>query len=139
MKLEDLNKYRPARIDGKLYDINVVMRDRPTAGIGRKIYRNFADTYQSLKFMLKHDAKLLKDADQWYKCRVDPGSIEQYISDESERIIRQADQLSSQKLEEHYHESKINKRIDRYPERSNIETAIAPCDEATGYPRKWRE
>ena len=28
---------------------------------------------------------------------------------------------------------------DKYLERSNIEAAIAPYDEATGYPRKWRK
>ena len=64
-------------------------------------------------FVLRHDTKLLKDADQWYKCRVNPGSIETYRNELAKN--------------------------NEYPERSNIETAIAPCDEATGYPRQWRK
>ena len=50
---------------------------------------------------------------QWYKCRVDPGIIEAY----RDELVKD----------------------DNYLERSNIETAIAPYDETTGYPRKWRK
>ncbi len=78
---------------------------------------------------------MLKDADLWYKCRVSPGTIEQYISDESNRIDKEADQLSDQELEPYYH----NRRRLVYPDRARIENDIAPCDEATGYPRKWRK
>lgn len=113
MKLGDLNKYRPVQIDGQEYDLNTIMADKPTAGPERKIYRTLTDAYQRLTFKLKHDAKLLKDADQWYKCRVNPGSIEAY-----------RDELAGH---------------NEYPDRSNIEAAIAPYDEATGYPRQWRK
>ena len=78
VKLEDLNRYRPARIGGTLYDINVIMRDKPTDGVGRKIYRTFTDTYRRLRFTLKHDEKLLKDADQWYQSRVVNSGPEEY-------------------------------------------------------------
>jgi len=115
VKLENLNKYRPTRIDSQLYDLNTIMADKPTAGTERQIYRKLVKVYQDYGFTLKHDAKLLKDADQWYKCRVNPGSIEAYL-----------DELA-------------NLDLPIYLERSNIETAIAPYDEATGYPRKWRE
>ena len=64
-------------------------------------------------YKLKHDSKMRRDAEAWYKCRVSPGTIEAYLGDLA--------------------------KDDIYLERSNIETAIAPCDEATGYPRKWRK
>jgi hypothetical protein len=60
-----------------------------------------------------HDTKLYKDALMWYKCRVNPGTIEAY-----------RDELAQD---------------NKYSDRSNIETTIAICDEATGYPRQWRK
>ena len=81
---------------------------------------------------LRHDKKRLKDANQWYGCRVDPGSIEIYLDEldkEAQKIdTRNFTPNDSKKFEAKY-----------YPSRSNIETAIAPYDEATGYPRKWRK
>jgi len=72
---------------------------------------------QALKregYQLKHESAMRKAAEMWYKCRVNPGSIEQYLSDIG----------------------------DQYPyiimQRGNVEALIAPYDEATGYPRKWR-
>ena len=91
--------------------------------------------FKAWGFALRHEAKLYQWAITWYKCRVNLGSIEQYVSDESERINQQANQLSDHELELYYH----NGGETAYPERSNIENGIAPYDEATGYPRKWHE
>jgi hypothetical protein len=115
VKLEDLSKYQPVKIDNKVYDLNTVMADKPTVGPERKVYRALTDAYQALNFRLKHSKKLLKDADQWYKCRVNPGTIEAYL-----------DELA-----------KANDTADL--DRGNAENAIAPCDQATGYPRRWRK
>lgn len=57
--------------------------------------------------------RLADDAEKWYKSRVNPGTIDSYVAELAEDGIN----------------------IDR----SNIENSIAPCDEATGYPRKWRK
>lgn len=115
IKLEDLNKYRQVKSDGKLYDLNTIMADKPTAGVNRKIYRTLTHTCRRLKFNLKHDAKLLKDADQWYKCRVNPGSIEAYLQELADLDLR------GQKP--------------RYPDQGRVSNNIAACDDATGYPR----
>lgn len=119
VKLEDLNKYRPARIDGKPYDLNAIMADKPTAGPERQIYRMLTTIYKKYRFTLKHDTKLLKDADQWYKCRVEPGTIEAYLQELADL------------------DSKGQKPI--YADQGRISNDIAACDEATGYPRKWRK
>jgi len=117
VKLENWNKYRPD-------DIERMMSGNPTTRPERQTKRVIRQTYNRYNWTLRHDVKLLKYADQWYKCRVSPGTIEQYISDESNRIDKQAEQLSDQELESYY----SNKRSAIYPERSNIETTIAPCD-----------
>ncbi|APV44472.1 hypothetical protein Dform_01138 [Dehalogenimonas formicexedens] len=64
-------------------------------------------------YRIKHRSKIQEGADTWFKCRVNPGTIEAYLNDVS----------------------KIGKAL----ERSNVETMIAPYDQATGYPRKWRK
>ena len=84
---------------------------------------------------MSHQADLIHTAERWYKCRVNPGTIVQYISDESKRIDQEAANLSDEQLESLY---RTKKQIP-YPERSNTEKDIAPFDEATGYPRKWRK
>ena len=105
----------------------------------REIRSQITNTFSSEGLNLKHDDNLLKAAEQWYKCRVNPGSIEQYIHDESERINQQAHQLSNQDLELYYLKTKTNKRIDHIPDQSRISNDIAVCDEVTGYPRQWRK
>ncbi|MFC1907448.1 hypothetical protein ACFLW8_05125 [Chloroflexota bacterium] len=132
VRLKDWNKYRTN-------DIERIMTSNPTTSPERLKKREIRQTYNRYKWALHHDFKLLKYADLWYKCRVNPGSIDQYLSDESDRINLHASQLSNQELEAHYAESKTNRQIDRYPERSNIEAAIAPCDEAIPGYRKWRK
>ena len=120
---------------GKLFDLALLMGMKHSTREGRQLKQNIVGTLKKKGFTLCHDETTLRGAEMWYKCRVNPGTIEQYISDESSRIDQQAEQLSSQELESYYH----NKQKLIYPERSNIETAIAPFDDATGYPRKWRK
>jgi hypothetical protein len=114
LKLEDLNKYKSVSINNEIYDLNIIMTEKPTDGPGRNIYRVLTGNFKKYGFALKHDTNILKDAEQWYKCRVDPGNIEIYI-------------------EEMY----INGGITL--DRGRIENDIAICDEATGYPRKRRK
>lgn len=85
----------------------------PTNREGRRLRHEVVSAARSNGFILCHNTKMLKDAEQWYKCRVNPGTIEAYLDEVA--------------------------KADKYLERSNIETTIAPCDEATGYPRKWRK
>lgn len=118
-----------------LYEFYQVMAGNPTTRKERQLKHEVVSTLRRRGYSLCHDDKMLKDAEQWYKCRVDPGTIEQYLSDESNRIDKQAEKLSPQEVEQYYQ----NERKLTYPERSNMEKAIAPCDEATGYPRKWRK
>ena len=106
VKLESWNKYRPDNIDR-------IMSGNPSTRPERQLKKTVTRAYKHNAWALRHDSKLLKDADQWYKCRVNPGSIEAYL-----------DELANDY---------------KYPERSNIEIALAPYDEATGYPRKWRK
>lgn len=78
----------------------------------RVLNQAIRQTLRQEGYALIHDSKMLKAAEAWYKCRVNPGSIEAY-----------RDELAKE---------------NKYLERSNIETAIAPYDQVTGYPRKWR-
>ena len=107
VKLESWNKYRPD-------DIDRIMSGNPSTRPERQLKKVIGQAYRRNAWALRHDSKLLKDADQWYKCRVNPGTIEAYLNE--------AAPLSETGLE-----------------RSNVQTAIAPYDEATGYPRKWRK
>ncbi len=91
---------------------NNAMASNPTTRKGRGEKHTIVRTLRREGYTLSHFAKLIRDAEQWYKCRVNPGTIEAYIAE----LVKD----------------------DVYLERGNIETAIAPCDEATGYPRKWR-
>lgn len=64
-------------------------------------------------YRLKHGSVILRGAEAWYKCRVNPGTIEAYLNE----LVKEC----------------------KYPARANIEATIAPYDEATAYPRKWRK
>ncbi len=89
------------------------LASNPTTRMSRQVRRKIMRTVQRKDFNLHHYSKILDDAEKWYKSRVNPGTIENYVSELARQSI--------------------------YVDRSNIETAIAPCDEATGYPRKWRK
>jgi len=106
VKLEGWNKYRTEEIDR-------IMTSNPTTRPERLKKREIRQGYKRLKWVLRHNAKLLRGADQWFRCRVNPSTIEAYLRE----------------LADNY----------SYPERSNIQTEIAPYDEAMCYPRKWRK
>ena len=108
-----------------------VMTSQKDTRVKRKLTKFFSN--KSL-WEMSHKEDLIHTAEMWYKCRVKPGTIVQYISDESKRIDQEAANLSDEQLESLY---RTKKQIP-YPERSNMENDIAPFDEATGYPRKWR-
>lgn len=88
------------------------LASNPTTRKRREIKHTIVQKLRCEGYTSCHFGKLSKVAEQWYKCRVNPGTIEAY-----------RDELANEYI---------------YLERSNIEKAIAPCDEATGYPRQWR-
>ncbi len=97
------------QVENNPYDLDYKMPRNPSTRKERSIKKAF----KHADFVLRHNTKLLLDADQWYKCRVNPGTIEVYLNEKSQDGI--------------------------ILERSNVETALAPYDEVTGYPRKWRK
>ena len=107
IKLEDWNKYKPIMHGVKILDTENIMNTKPTGRIHRKIVSIFKDYGK-----LVHDIKLLEDAGKWYKCRVNPGSIEKFLDNEA---------------------------ITHILDRSRVENDIASFDLATGYPRRWRK
>jgi len=110
IKLEDWNKYKPLVRGGKSYDTEDIMTNKPTDRVHREVVSLFKRYGK-----LVHDKKLLKDAAQWYKCRVNPGTITDYLSE-------LADQPTPIILE-----------------RGRVSNDLAPYDEAIGYPRQWRK
>jgi len=90
-----------------------ILASNPTTKMSRQVRRQIVRTLRKNDFTLHHYQAIVDGAEKWYKCRINPGSIEAY-----------RDELA---------------KDNKYLERSNIETAIAPYDEATGYPRKWRK
>jgi hypothetical protein len=107
VKLEDWNKYRRDKHDQ-------IMTGSPTTREERLRKHEIIQVYKRHKWTLRHDRKLLGDADRWYKCRVNPGTIDAYLNE----LARQTE-------------------IDL--EYSNVQRTLAPYDEATGYPRQWRD
>ncbi len=101
------------QVDDKLYNFDYKTPRNPSTRKERSIRSGLTKAFKHDGFVLRHDKKLRKDAGQWYKCRVNPGTIEVYLNEKSQDGI--------------------------ILERSNVETALAPYDEATGYPRKWRK
>lgn len=130
VRLETWNKYRPDEID------KVMTGSDPTTRQERKRVRlkkrDIKERYNQLKWILLKNKLLLKYANLWYKCRVNPGTIEDYLDE----LDKKAQSIETSKF--------TNKQLKKFeaeyhPDRSNIETAISPYDEATGYPRKWRK
>ena len=87
--------------------------------LGREIRSQITNTSLSEGFNLKHDDNLLKIGDQWYKCRVNPGTIEAYLQELADLDLKNQKPI--------------------YADQGRISNDIAACDEATGYPRKWRK
>lgn len=102
-----------------LYEFYQVMTGNPTTRKERQLKQEVVSTLRHEGLNLCHDDKLLKDAEQWYKSRVNPGTIEAYLQELADLDI---------------HGEKP-----KYLDRGRIENNVAPCDEATGYPRKWRK
>lgn len=101
------------QVNDKIFDFDYKLFGRHTTRKERLIKKLLVQVFKHAGLVLHHDEKQLKDADQWYKCRVNPGTIEEYLNESAKDSITL--------------------------ERSNVETAIAPYDEATEYPRKWRK
>lgn len=88
----------------------------PGSRPGRDAKKAIRQTLKREGYRLKHESVIQMGAEVWYKCRVNPGTIEAYLDD--------LDELAEE---------------DTYPLRANIEAIISPYDEATAYPRKWRK
>lgn len=130
VKLENWNKYRPDGID------KVMTGNDPTTRSERKNVRpkkrDIKERYKQLKWVLLKNKLLLKYANLWYRCRVNPGKIELYLNE----LDKEAQKIDTSR----FTNNELKKfETEYYPDRSNIETVIAPFDEATGYPRKWRK
>ncbi len=117
VKLDTWNKCGRMEVGGKTYDMEAIMRDKPT----NRMHRRLVEAYQKCQHVLKHDKALLKEADQWYKCRVNPGTVPLYI----EELVKQY--------------AKDAKCADKGIEAANIYRQLAPYDEVTAYPRHWRD
>ena len=94
------------------------LSSNPTTRMSRQVRRQIVRTLRR-NFNLHHYSKLLGDAEKWYKSRVNPGTIEDYLQELADLDIEGEKPI--------------------YPDRGRIENDIAPCDEATGYPRQWRK
>ncbi len=103
------------QVENNLYDFDYKMPRNPRTRKERSIRSAVIKDLKYAGFVLRHNPKLLQDADQWYKCRVNPGSITDYL----------------------------NERADQDPpkiiERARVSLDLAPYDEVTGYPRQWRK
>ncbi len=86
---------------------------KPTTRMGRQVRHKINRTLREKGFIRRPKSKLFEDAEKWYKSRVNPGTIEDYVNE-----------LATQGI---------------YVDRGRIENDIAPCDEVTGYPRQWRK
>jgi hypothetical protein len=58
-----------------------ILTSNPTRRSERLKKRDLIQTYKHYKWVLRHDKKLREYADQWYKCRVNPGTIEAYLNE----------------------------------------------------------
>jgi len=115
-KIQPLDSISIKVLDGgKLKEDSYKMPSNPSTR-GERSERALARKALKLgRFVQRRNTTLWKNAVQWYKCRVNPGSITDYLNelaDQDPPIIR---------------------------ERARISLDLAPYDEATGYPRQWRK
>jgi hypothetical protein len=115
----DPEKYIDPKIEG-------IMTSSKDTRVKRKLTQFFSN--KDL-WDMSHKANLMRDAEIWYKCRVIPGTIEQYISDKSEIMNQQAQQFSDHELESFYY----NQQKLKYPDQGDISRLIKPTDIAAGY------
>jgi hypothetical protein len=97
----------------QLQNFSSLLESDPTTRAGMKTKHSIVQTLKGAGFTLCHNEKISEYAEQWYKCRVDPGSIEAYVDEMAKSGI--------------------------VLDRGRIGNNIAVCDQATGYPRKWRK
>lgn len=90
-----------------------LLESDPTTRIEMKNKHVIVQTLKGSGFTLCHNEKISEYAEQWYKSRVNPGTIEAYV-----------DELAKSGI---------------LLDRGRIGNNIAICDQATGYPRKWRK
>ena len=115
-KIQPLDSISIKVLDGdKLLEDSYKMPSHPSTRGERSIKAKIRKAAKHERFVRRNNSKLREGADQWYKCRVNPGSTTGYL-------IELADQ----------NPPKIR-------ERSRISLDLAPYDEATGYPRQWRK
>jgi hypothetical protein len=95
------------KIRGKIYNMADIWSDNVTARLHRDMMKN----YKGAGFLLKHDQKLKKIAETWYKCRVMYSGPEEYCR---KMLIDQGINLDP----------------------ANISNEIKECDEAVGYTRR---
>jgi hypothetical protein len=98
---------------GQLQRFSNQLESDPTTRTGMKAKHAIVQTLKGAGFTLCHNEKISVYAEQWYKCRVNPGTIEAYV-----------DELAKSGI---------------ILDRGRIGNNIAICDQATGYPRKWRK
>lgn len=120
--LAQLSRYRNIRVNGKEYDLERIMTTRPSSRIEQRLKRKIIREFKKIKITYRNDSTFLKHAEHWYKSRVEPGDIEIYVAELAD--TKYYDQVALQD--------------GTYPDRDRIENDIAPYDEVTGYPRKWR-
>jgi hypothetical protein len=97
----------------QLREFSSLLESDPTTRPGKKAKHVIVQTQKNSHFSLCHHDKIAEYAEQWYKCRIDPGTIEAYVDDLAKAGI--------------------------FLDRGRVGNNIAICDEATGYPRKWRK
>lgn len=86
----DWDKYRPVKRNGKVIDTEDIMQNKPTNRIHRELTGFLKDVFGENSLI--HDDLLLERADQWYKCRVSPGSIEAYLNEVAKTTEKDLDQ-----------------------------------------------
>lgn len=106
VKIQDWNKYRPDYMDG-------MMTSNPNPRAQRLAKKQIIAIYKRYKFTLKHDKKLLFDADQWYQCRVVFPGPEEYCRTQY-------------------------KKTDIFVDPKNVDKAIKPFDLVTNYKGRRR-
>jgi hypothetical protein len=90
-----------------------LLESDPTTRPGKKAKHIIVQALKNSRFNLCHNEKIAGYAEQWYQCRVDPGTIEAYVDDMAKSRI--------------------------FLDRGRVGNDIAICDQATGYPRRWRK
>jgi hypothetical protein len=97
----------------QLGQFTCLLESDPTTRPGKKAKHIVVHALKNNHFSLCHNDKISEYAEQWYKCRVDPGTIEAYVDEMAKSGV--------------------------FLDRGRVGNNIAICDQATGYPRRWRK